>query len=103
MGLEQRRNGRYYYEKVRMGDRVISRYVGGGEVGELAAALQEINNSRKEFDRWKRNRDWKQYEEEVLEVERELDTIGLGIRELLYAMLLTNNYHIHKGQWRKKR
>jgi hypothetical protein len=36
MGWETRRNGKFYFRKVREGKRVRSVFVGGGEIGRLA-------------------------------------------------------------------
>jgi len=42
MGWERRKNGLYYYHKVRIGHRVVSEYCGTGEIGRLSAELYKI-------------------------------------------------------------
>ena len=39
MGLEQRGNATYYYRKKRRGVRVVSEYVGRGELAQFAALI----------------------------------------------------------------
>ncbi len=101
MGWETRRNGRrYYYEKVRTPDgRVVSRYVGAGTLGALAAEINELVQARREQDRAVERRERARHEESEL-VARELDKLT---RLLTHGSLLASGYHTHKGQWRQSR
>jgi hypothetical protein len=102
MAWETRGNGRYYYRKVRAGRRVVSEYVGSGEVAQLIAQLEEVRQEQGIWEQMKQKA-----EREALEadqaVDRELDRIGGLVRSLQAAVLLVNDYHTHKGQWRRRR
>jgi hypothetical protein len=101
MGIERRGKGNnlYYYRKRRIGSRVVSEYVGGGELAHLAAQL----------DAWERD---KQDEEcyrlkvkcaEIMAEDKVLADLGQAISTLVQGILLAEGYHTHKGQWRRKR
>ena len=95
MSWERRGDRRYYYRKRRQGDRVISEYVGAGELAEACAALDTLEREVRRAARERRRAD------------RALDAqVGQAcdfIRALTCAALLVSGYHTHKGQWRKKR
>ena len=95
MSWEKRGDRRYYYRKRRQGDRVISEYVGAGELAEACAALDALEREVRRAARERR------------QAERALDAqVGQAcdlIRALTCAALLVTGHHTHKGQWRKKR
>lgn len=99
MGWETRGKNQYYYTKMRLGDRVISQYVGNGETAQLIAQLEEINwlKGQEKQQKW---RSIKQAEQAKI---RRLDYIEGRIRAIKEAVLLVNGYHQHKRQWRKWR
>ena len=80
MGWETRGTGRYYYRKVRCGDRVVSEYVGTGKVGALVALLAEAKREEAECRR---------------EVERQSIQQAIALEQA--------DFHRHKGQWRRWR
>jgi hypothetical protein len=94
MSWERRRNRHYYYRKRRQGDRVISEYVGAGDLAQAAAALDDLEAQLRRRLRQER------------QAGRALDAQVADacdlIRALTYALLLTTGHHTHKGQWRKK-
>ena len=45
MGWELRNGNRYYYQKARSGNRVRSIYVGRGDIAELSATIDEIEQA----------------------------------------------------------
>ena len=51
MGLERRGNGRYFYRKVRCGDRVSSEYVGTGLVAAVLAEQHETAQRERRAER----------------------------------------------------
>lgn len=99
MGWEQKGESKYYYQKYRVGNRVVSKYIGRGEIAELIAEEDDNRRTRNRMERHKQKR--------KLEKERQYDQLA----DLIYnrntsvakALLLINGYHTHKGQWRKKR
>jgi len=99
MGWEERRNKKYYYRKRRIGDRVMSTYVGAGPVAEAAAALDESNRLAREEAR----EQFRQERERQRAIDQEVDRVCLLTRHLIYAALLLNGYSMHRGEWRKRR
>ena len=99
MGWEARRGGQYYYEKVRVGKRVVSHYVGSGLLGECAATLarqQQLEQTRQRLAiRAKR--------EEIDAVVGDVVAVYAGIETLTRAVLTLAGYHQHDRHWRKRR
>ncbi len=99
MGWEQRNGRFYYYEKRREGERIVSTYVGTGSFAEARAVLNDAAKEKRRLQR------------EALRQEREaLDREGRQVRDVLdqiraltHAALIAGGYHMHKGQWRKRR
>lgn len=96
MGWENRRGKRYYYRKRRIGDRVVSEYVGTGPEPEAAAALDELTRRAQEEKRELLRRERRRQRA----IDKELDGICLLIRNLVDAALLLTGYHNHRGEWR---
>lgn len=99
MGWETRGNGRYYYRKRRVGDSVVSEYVGRGPFAELEAALDLVEQAEREAERQR----WLREITADRELAREIDRVCKMITAVCNATLLLNGYHTHKGQWRKAR
>jgi hypothetical protein len=99
MGWEKRGSRRYYYRKRRIGRQVVSEYVGGGELGETAAACdtEARRNREAEKEQWRKDR------HRVTAIEQAGLGIGEAIRDLAKAWLLVAGYHTHKGKWRRRR
>jgi hypothetical protein len=95
MGWEQRSNQRYYYRKRRQGDRVVSEYVGTGELAAAAATLDALERELRQAERQR----WAAIREADAQVQEICDLI----QALVQAALLATGHHTHKGQWRKKR
>jgi len=95
MTWQKRGNRRYYYRKRRHGDRVISEYIGAGQLAETAAALDDVERQIRRAQRRRR--------QELRALDAQVNQVCDLIRALTGCVLLTNNYHTHKGQWRKKR
>lgn len=99
MGWEQRGSGRYYYRKRRIGGHVVSEYMGGGELGEEAAALDRAARAAREQEL----RSAKEEREKITALAEAGAEAEQGIRALVRAFLLLAGYHTHKGQWRRRR
>jgi len=94
MGWETRNGRRYYYEKKRMGGKVVSRYVSRGLAEFCEATNQLLAECRRTW------RTLKAQEEEIdWRIDEVCEEIETGIRGMLFAL----GFHLHKGQWRKKR
>jgi hypothetical protein len=92
----ERRSGRtYYYRKRRLGDQVISEYVGAGQLAETAAALDTLEQELRRAER----AGW----ETRLALDARIDEVCDLLSTLAYAALLAAGYHQHRGQWRVKR
>ena len=95
MTWEQRGNRRYYYRKRRHGRHVVSEYVGAGEFAGAVAALDALEREVRRTERQRRA--------QLRALDAQVGQVCDLIRALTDAVLLVNDYHTHKGQWRKKR
>ncbi len=97
MGVEQRGNSAYYYQKHWRNGTCVSAYVGNGPVAELIALSETLRKAEEHQERAAVKREQQKIEEQaalVLGTEAE-------IRELVKAVLIANGFHQHKRQWRK--
>ena len=99
MGWEERKGRFYYYEKRREGDRVVSKYVGTGSFAEACAVLDESEKEKRRLEREALRQEREALDREARQVRDVLDQI----RALTHAALIAGGYHMHKGQWRKRR
>lgn len=99
MAWEERNGNRYYYHKRRIGDRVVSEYMGGGELAEAFAYLDGIDRQRDDLEREATRAE----QEAQREIDKQIDEMISLARTLADATLLAAGYHRHKGQWRKRR
>ena len=91
--------GRYYYRSRREGGRVVTEYLGSGDLGRLAAELDARDQIRRRDERLKLQ-EQKQFQERLDDC---VDVTGDLIRAIADGVLLCEGYHTHKGQWRKAR
>ena len=95
MALERRKGNLYYYRKRREGDRVVSEYVGSGEVAYLAdhlakqqrQAQREMTNAIQASDK---------------EIDSALDSYSQTVDALVEYHLQLLGYHKHNRQWRRQ-
>ncbi len=99
MGWEERRGRKYFYRKRRNGGRVVSEYVGRGQLAEAVAAQDESKRLAQDQQREL----LRQERERQRAIDEKVDRACHLIRNLRYAALLLNGYHMHRGQWRKRR
>ena len=99
MAWELRGGRRYYYRKRRDGKRVVSEYIGAGEMAELIALID-----RDEYGQmcWNHEK-WRMEKEDLAKLDNQQKKLAQLTRQILRASLLLKGYHPHKGQWRKKR
>lgn len=98
MAWEDRNGNRYYYRKRRIGDRVVSEYM-GGDIASLFAMIDENERERRDLDREIDRAE----REEQQDLDHQVDEVISLARVLADATLLAAGYHRHKGQWRKRR
>jgi hypothetical protein len=99
MAWEKRGNNRYYYRKRREGKRIISEYVGRGDVAQLISAIDLDERMEHQY----KKEQLKKYKSDVHQLNRNVDQVSMAINGFLRATLLISGFHPHKGQWRKIR
>ena len=101
MGIEARhKSGKlYYYRKRRVGDRVVSEYVGGGLVVDLQQKRAEIDKEIREA----RVAQLKAERMSLADIDKALDEFCDTVDTLTSAVLISMGYHQHKDQWRRRR
>ena len=99
MAFEQRGSGRYYYQKKRVGVRVISEYIGGGQIGELYEMSAQYKAIKAEKERELQEMDRSLFEEP----DNHLDVLAKLSDAVVSGYLLLNGFHKQQRTWRKKR
>ncbi len=99
MAFENRSGNRYYYRKRRDGNRVISEYVGKGEIAFLIAQMDEIERQEKlektEIDR--------EIRQKLEEIDCDLSNFEEKTKSLLEAALIERGFYRTKSrEWRIK-
>ncbi len=99
MGWEKRGNNNYYYRKKRFGEKVSSKYVGKGLLAEEFFRSDLMDRKLRQ-----------KFKDEIRQGRNELNALSFKmgktnnlIKQILYGALLVAGFHMHKGQWRKKR
>jgi len=99
MAWEEHRGGRYYYRKQRVNGRVVSQYMGTGEVASILSGLDDAERIEREVTR-EEERDRRA---ELRREDEEFDEL-VGLTEAFAAAaLLAAGCHTHKGTWRRTR
>jgi hypothetical protein len=99
MAWESRSGRRYYYRKQRVGQRVVSHYVGTGPLVDLLAADED----RERKSRARMARAWQAQVKGQQAVDASIGASAAVVRALTDATLIASGYRSHKGQWRKHR
>jgi hypothetical protein len=95
MAWEKRSNNKYYYRKIRDGDKVSSVYLGKSLLTyKLSAYLHQ--------QKMQQQKQQARIDAEDA-MDKELDDLHRLIIAAAEATLLLNGYHLHKGDWRKSR
>lgn len=100
MGWETRHGKRFYYQKERIGERVVSRYVGDGETADLISKFSALRreDARERLD---------EIAAEVAAMEAEdraADALFTAVDDLMREALQAEGFHLHaRSEWRKKR
>jgi hypothetical protein len=92
----------YYYTKTYKNGRAYVEYIGAGPDAELIAAYDQIDQSRREMERYKRRRQLAQLDREIAPPVEMVEHARI-VAELERAALTAAGYHQHHRQWRKRR
>jgi len=103
MGLEIRGNSHYYYEKERNGDKVRSVYAGKGETALILNQMRLWKKLEDDEEKQRKSSERLRERQAENELENILESIADLSKVLTDAFFLTNGFHQHKRQWRKKR
>ncbi|HET9531376.1 MAG TPA: hypothetical protein VFQ92_13550 [Blastocatellia bacterium] len=99
MGVETRKGKLYYYKKRREGDRVVSEYVGSGEIVQMADRMAALERERR-----KEQRESLQAQASSLyRINSMVDSYSEMVDRVVGAHLLALGYHKHNRQWRRRR
>jgi hypothetical protein len=100
VGWEKReRGGPYYTRSRRVNGRVVREYVGGGDVGEAAAQLDEAERRHRE-----EKAAYRKEEKERLRRDADfLSELEATAEVLTRAHLIAAGFCRHKGEWRRPR
>lgn len=93
------RRGRYWYRTEREGGRVVSRYLGFGEVAGLIAELDSFEIGERQHTAEIERADRRAF----ADIDNAVAEHGRLVRALTAGVLLASGYHTHKRQWRKRR
>ena len=99
MGWETRGNNQYYYRKKRVGDRVLSEYVGKGILAEYAHKL-DMALRKERLEKLKNEKDKLK---DIEKIEEEIKMREKHIQKLVEAAFLISGLHTHKREWRRLR
>jgi hypothetical protein len=103
MGWENRKGKLYYYQKERVGNRVVSRYLGRGAIALFEEEIADLRKQRTAQERREMQiarSDWA----ERARTPTELIELIAEAKRATEAALTAAGYHQHKrGEWRKKR
>lgn len=100
MAWENRGLGRYFYRKKRIGDSVVSEYIGAGHLGELAA---EIDAKKRQAAIAVREALREAQARENL-TDAQIDELIAAGQDYVQAVLLASGRRLHKrSEWRRKR
>lgn len=99
MAWEQRNGRSYYYRKKRIGDSVVSEYVGHGTLAAICAQTDAQAQQERKCEQRRR----RQGREEEALLNAELKAAADVFKRITESCLLAVGFHKHKGEWRRKR
>lgn len=103
MGLERRGNSHYFYEKERNGGKVRSVYAGKGELALILNQMRLLKKEEDAYQKQRKSRETLRQRQTETELENIVESFADISRILTDAFFLTNGFHQHKRQWRRKR
>ena len=99
MALVEVNGSVHYYRNKRIGKKVKRIYVGSGDLARKAAAVDSHRRLRRQMEREALQADLRQWKELCAPLDRLIELTDL----LFAAVMLTEGYHLHHGEWRRRR
>lgn len=94
---------RYYTRSRRANGRIVREYVGGGAVGEIAAA-RDLEARRERAEEAEERRRDRERLREMEALDSDVEAFYEAVEVLAQAALVAAGYHRHdRGEWRKRR
>lgn len=103
MGWEQRGSSTFFYQKRRVGGRVVSNYLGRGEWVAAAAALLQHDQRERERERVWALQTIGEAEAATAAAIVALHDLDRIARAAVRAALIEDGFHERKGEWRRRR
>jgi len=91
--------GRYYTRSRKVKGRVIREYIGGGEIGALAAQLDAIEREQREHERGL----WRIEREEIEAFDETIAKVCQMADIIARAAMVAAGFHRRRGEWRRRR
>ncbi|MCO6045917.1 hypothetical protein NG895_18615 [Aeoliella sp. ICT_H6.2] len=91
--------GRYYTRSRKVNGRVMREYVGGGEMGAMAAELDALRREQREQERML----WKAEQEELAMFDEQVAKCCEYGEVIAAAAMTAAGFHFHRGEWRRRR
>jgi hypothetical protein len=99
MSWETRQGRRYYTRSRRVKGRIQRRYIGGGELGELAAAADACRRAQRQRQAQEQKAERARWQA----ADQLLRQVDAGVDLLVRAALLAAGYRQHaRGAWRRR-
>jgi ABC-type transport system involved in cytochrome bd biosynthesis fused ATPase/permease subunit len=99
MALVWRGSKPYYYKKRRVGDKVVSEYIGAGYSALVAEQITDTVRAEAE----KKQREWQAIVDEQQRIDTMINDFSKLATAYADAMLLLTGHHQSKRKWRKQR
>lgn len=99
MGYEKRGGNEYYYRKRRVNGRVVSQYIGGGDLARFTYELDQADRELERIDQ----ADRQEARTESILLDKQVEIDLKTINEAIESELVNAGYHKVTGLWRKKR
>jgi hypothetical protein len=97
MAFENRKGHSYFYRKERDGKRVVSKYIGKGELVELLSQFDEFDKENHEYEARKQRRE----QSKIEEIDRNLAEIERKMNDLIENFLKSKGFYKTKSrEWR---
>lgn len=97
--LRGKKKKRFYYRSKRVGQKVHRIYLGSGEVAQKAAEKDAAAKAKRQADRM----ELAAFRAQLADVDRLVAQVQQGVELLTEAELLAQEFHQHRGQWRRRR